>query len=85
MTTAPRNIAVLSRGTHEAIIDQLRACQTTDEILAFETWFNSTAKDLKLYSIISELLRNRSISRATASKWFEALIQDRDTKLRNQV
>ncbi len=81
MTTSSRNLSVMSRNTHNAIIDQLRACETTEEILEFESWFNSKVKEFPLYSVISELLRNRSISRATASKWFETLLQDRDNKL----
>ncbi len=81
MTTAPRSFSVMSRNAHDAIIDQLRSCKTQEEILEFEEWFNSKVKDLPLYSVISELLRNRSISRATASKWFETLIKDRDNKL----
>ncbi len=81
MTTAHRSIEEMSRSTHDAIVDQLRACQTSDEILNFEKWFNSKAKDLPLYSVISELLKNRSISRSTASKWFETLLKDRDSKL----
>ena len=83
MTTAPRALSVMSNNTHNAIIDQLRACETPEEILEFEAWFNSTVKDFPLHSVISELLRSRSISRATASRWFETLLQDRDNKLSN--
>ena len=85
MTTAHRNLQVMPNKTHDAIVDQLRACQTPEEILEFECWFNSTVKDFPLYTVISELLRNRSISRATASKWFEALIKDRDKKLESKT
>jgi len=81
MTTAARSLSVMSISTHNAIIDQLRACETPEEILEFETWFNSKVKDFPLYSVISELLRNRSISRSTASRWFETLLKDRDNKL----
>ena len=81
-TTSPKSLSIMSRDTHDAIVDQLRACNTAEEILEFENWFNSTVKDCPLYSVISELLRNRSISRSTASKWFEALLKDRDEKLK---
>jgi len=80
-TTAQRTFEIMDKSTHDAIVDQLRACKTTQEILEFETWFNSTVKGFQLYSVVAELLRNRSISRATASKWFETLIKDRDDKL----
>ena len=84
MHTAHRGLSLMSRVTHEAIIDNLRACKTPEEILEFESWFNSKVQDLPLYSIISALLRNRSISRSTASKWFETLLQDRDNKLNSK-
>ncbi|ABX08701.1 RNA recognition motif-containing protein [Prochlorococcus marinus] len=80
-TTAQKTFEIMDKGTHDAIIDQLRACHTTEEIVEFERWFNSTVKEFRLYSVIAELLRNRSISRATASKWFEALIKHRDDKI----
>ena len=83
MTTANKQVSVLSKETHDAIVDQLRACHTTDEILEFEKWFNNTVNIGPLYSVICDLLRNRSISRVTASKWFETLLRNRDEKLKN--
>ena len=80
-TTAQKQTEVLSKGTHHAIVDQLRACNSPSEILAFEKWFNNTVKIGPLYSVICDLLRNRSISRATASKWFETLLKNRDEKI----
>ena len=58
----------------------LKASEQSERI---EQWFNSKAKGIRLYSVICELLRNRSISRSTASKWFEALLQDRDQRMAN--
>ncbi len=81
-TTTQRSNETLPRGINDAIIDQLRACQTQEEILGFEVWFNSKVEGLQLYSVICELLRNRAISRSTASKWFETLLKDRDEKLK---
>ena len=81
MTTVHSGLKLKNQTIHDAIIDQLRACQTSDEILAFEKWFNSKAESGPLYTIICELLRRRSISRSTASKWFEALLKDRDERL----
>ena len=82
-TTAHKQTELLSKGTHDAIVDQLRACNTQSEILAFEEWFNKTVNIGPLYSVICDLLRNRSISRGTASKWFEALLKNRDEKLKD--
>ncbi len=79
-----RSNAILPSGINEAIIDQLRACHTQKEIVEFEIWFNSKVDGLPLYSVICELLRSRSISRSTASKWFEALLKDRDEKLKSK-
>ena len=81
MTTLQKKTQVMSKGTHDAIVDQLRACHTTAEILAFEKWFDQTVKIGPLYSVICDLLRNRSISRGTASKWFETLLKNRDERL----
>ncbi len=81
MTVAQKPNNDMSQDTHDAIVDQLRACHTPAEILAFEKWFNTTVNIGPLYSIICDLLRNRSISRCTASKWFETLLKNRDDKL----
>ena len=82
-TTAQSPLELMKNGINDAIIDQLRACKSSEEILEFEQWFNSKAKGIRLYSVICELLRNRSISRSTASKWFEALLEDRDKRIAN--
>ena len=71
----------MSKGANDALIDQLRACKTTDEILEFEGWFNSKADSGPLYDLICDLLRNRSISRVLAAKWLSILLKDRDQKL----
>ena len=81
MTIASNPLSVLSHGAYEALIDQLRACQTSDEILEFEGWFNSRTYSVPLHEVICELLRNRSISRGLAAKWLSTLLQDRDSKL----
>ncbi len=82
MTTAiQKPLEIMNNGINDALVDQLRACHTSKDILEFEEWFNSKAQGIRLHSVICELLRNRSISRATASKWFEALLVDRDEKI----
>ncbi len=86
MTTALGNLHS-EKGTSasDALIDQLRACKSNKEILEFEHWFNTEANAGQLYKIICNLLRDRSISRATASKWFEVLFMDREEKLRRFI
>ena len=78
MTTDNEQIETSSTSTNDALIDQLRACQNTEEILKFEKYFNSNIESDKLHTRICELLRNRSISRTLASKWLATLIEDRD-------
>ena len=78
MTTTNKSINISSTSTNDALIDQLRACQNTEEILKFEKWFNSNIESEKLYKRICELLKNRSISRALGSKWLLTLLQDRE-------
>ena len=81
MTTTNEQIKSSTPNTNDALIDQLRACQNTEEILKFEKWFNSNIESEKLYKRICKLLKNRSISRALASKWLLTLIEDRDTTI----
>ena len=83
MTTTGKPIKLISKNANDALIDQLRACQNPQEILKFEKWFNSNMQSDKLYKIICNLLKNRSISRALASKWLITIIEDRDTKISN--
>ena len=81
MTTTNKPIKLSNRSTNDALIDQLRACQSTEDILKFEKWFNSNIESEKLYKKICELLKNRSISRGLASKWLLTLIEDRETTI----
>jgi len=81
MTTTNKPIKISSTSTNDALIDQLRACQNSDEILKFEKWFNTNIESDKLHKRICELLKNRSISRALASKWLLTLIQDRESTI----
>ena len=81
MTTTNKQITIGSTSTNDALIDQLRACQNSEEILKFEKWFNSNIESDKLYKRICELLKNRSISRGLASKWLLTLIEDKDSTI----
>ena len=81
MTTTNKPIKISNTSTNDALIDQLRACQKTEEILQFEKWFNSNIESEKLYKRICELLKNRSISRALASKWLLNIIEDRESTI----
>ena len=78
MTTINKSLKINTTGTNDALIDQLRACKNSDEILKFEKWFNSNIDSEKLYEKICQLLRNRSISRALGSKWLLTLLEDRE-------
>tara|TARA_Y100001968_G_C19134686_1_gene608461 strand:+ start:509 stop:769 length:261 start_codon:yes stop_codon:yes gene_type:complete len=81
MTTTTKPLSIMSKNAYDALIDQLRACKTTDEILEFESWFNSKVGSGPLYELICDLLRNRSISRVLAAKWLSTLINDRELKI----
>ena len=82
MTTTQRSVDSMSRGVRDAIVDQLRACKTQEEILHFENWFNSETNSGPLHEVICDFLRTRSISRGLAAKWLGILLNDRDEKLR---
>ena len=83
MTTTNKPLKISCTNTNDALIDQLRACQSAEEILKFEKWFNSNIESEKLYKRICELLKNRSISRALGSKWLITLIEDRENTICN--
>ena len=81
MTTTNKPIKISNTSTNDALIDQLRSCKNSEEILKFEKRFNSNIESEKLYRIICELLKNRSISRALGSKWLLTLIEDRENTI----
>ena len=80
MTIASRPATFLSKGAYDALIDQLRSCHSSDEILEFEAIFNERDPSIPLHTVICELLRSRSISRVLAAKWLNILIDNRDQK-----
>jgi len=65
--------------TH-ALVDELRKRTTEESILEFEEKFNSkNEKNLHIY--ICRFLKNRSISRALASKWLITMINNKESKI----
>ena len=65
--------------TH-ALVDELRKRNTKESILEFEEKFNSrNEKNLHIY--ICRFLKNRSISRALASKWLITMINNKELKI----
>jgi len=63
-----------------ALVDQLRKRRSEKEILEFEEKFNSrNEKNLHIY--ICRFLKNRSISRALASKWLMTIINNKESKI----
>ena len=81
MTTTDKPLNISGTTSNDALIDQLRACKSSDEILKFEKWFNANIESDKLYKKICQLLKNRSISRALGSKWLLTLIEDRENTI----
>ena len=81
MTTTHRPNNDVKSSSINAIIDKLRSCSSSEEILEFERWFNSRLRIGPLHLFISRLLKNKSISRVTASKWFETLLEDKEDRL----
>ena len=61
-------------------MDELRKRTSEEEILEFEEKFNSTnEKNLHIY--ICRFLKNRSISRALASKWLITMLNNKELKI----
>ena len=69
-----------NESSSHALVDELRKRNTEKEILEFEEKFNSTnEKNLHIY--ICRFLKNRSISRALASKWLITMINNKESKI----
>ena len=64
-----------------ALVDELRKKNTEKEILDFEKKFNSK-NEQNLHIYICRFLKNRSISRALASKWLITMINDKESKIK---
>ena len=63
-----------------ALVDELRNKTTEKEILEFEKKFNAkNEKNLHIY--ICRFLKNRSISRALASKWLITMINNKESEI----
>ena len=63
-----------------ALVDELRKRTSEKEILEFEEKFNSkNEKNLHVY--VCRFLKNRSISRALASKWLVTIIKNKASKI----
>ena len=63
-----------------ALVDELRKKTTEKEILEFEKKFNSK-NDRNLHVYICRFLKNRSISRALASKWLITMINNKESEI----
>ena len=71
---------IFNDSSSHALVDELRKRTSEKEILEFEKKFNSTnEKNLHIY--ICRFLKNRSISRALASKWLITMIDNKESKL----
>ena len=81
MTTTQISPDKMSKGVQEALVDQLRACKSQEEILDFEKWFNSKTDIGPLSEVICNFLRTRSISRGLAAKWLSTLIKNKEEKI----
>ena len=70
----------LNDSSSHALVDELRKKNTEKEILEFEAKFNSkNEKNLHVY--ICRFLKNRSISRALASKWLITIINNKESEI----
>ena len=65
--------------TH-ALVDELRKRNTEESILEFERKFN-TKNEKNLHIYICRFLKNRTISRALASKWLITMINNKESEI----
>ncbi|WP_320673644.1 RNA recognition motif-containing protein [Prochlorococcus sp. MIT 1341] len=76
---------VLHKGVREAIVDQLRACKTKEQVLSFEERFNCETNAGPLYSWICDFLHDRTISPALGAKWLRTILEDRENQLQSSA
>ncbi len=82
MIVAARSVEAMNKGLRDAIVDQLRACTTKEQLLAFDERFNQETNAGPLYAVICGFLHDRTISRAVAAIWLKTLLDDREEKLK---
>ena len=71
---------IFNDSSSHALVDELRKKTTEKEILEFEEKFNAkNEKNLHIY--ICRFLKNRSISRALASKWLITMINNKESEI----
>ena len=81
--TLSLNIGNLSNdSSSHALVDQLRKKTTVKEILEFEEKFNAK-NEQNLHIYICRFLKNRSISRALASKWLFTIINNKESEIQS--
>ena len=73
----------LQKGVREAIVDQLRACKTKEQVLSFEERFNCETNAGPLYSWICDFLHDRTISPALGAMWLRTILEDRESQLQS--
>ncbi len=81
MTTTLQPVEAISKGARDAILDQLRACKSKEQLLAFEEKFNAETNAGPLYVLICEFLHDRTISRALGAKLLRVILEDRERQL----
>ena len=71
---------IFNDSSSHALVDELRKKTTEKEILEFEEKFNAkNEKSLHIY--ICRFLKNRSKSRALASKWLITMINNKESEI----
>ena len=81
--TKTQTSEVMRKGVREAIVDQLRACKTKEQVLLFESRFNGETNSGPLYSWICDFLHDRTISPALGAKWLRTILEDRENQLQS--
>ena len=72
MTVVKTESAHLLKGARDAIVDQLRACHTKDEILRFESWFNSETNSSSSQRETSSLVQKNELIKEKTTKKFKS-------------
>ncbi len=81
MTVAARPHQIITTAVREAIVDELRACQTKEQLLAFDKRFSNQGNIGPLYLVICDFLQDRTISRVLAAKCLRTLFSERERQL----
>ena len=74
-------VPVMALDLIERVIEELRACRSSADLVALDERFAGAKSDKSLHRLICDGLRDRSIAPVEAARWLAALMDHRNRQL----